>query len=88
MLAEQFWRSRGLAYMTSRSLMARYESSRAAQGALPDGPARAASDVHGRIIPGDPPHHEGDEESLDVWGFRDTAFTALPNGHVALTGSR
>jgi len=26
--------------------------------------------------------------SSDVWGFRDTAFTILPNGNVTLTGSR
>lgn len=27
-------------------------------------------------------------ESLDAWGFRDSAFTALPNGNVLLTGAR
>src|SRR4026208_1584391 len=27
-------------------------------------------------------------ESLDAWGFRDSAFTALPNGNVLLTGTR
>ncbi len=26
--------------------------------------------------------------SLDVWGFRDTRFTILPNGNVTLTGAR
>ena len=30
----------------------------------------------------------GDEESLDVWGFRDSGFRILPNGSVLLTGSR
>ncbi len=49
---------------------------------------RFALDADDRIVPGDPPHHAGDEESLDVWGFRDSAFTVLPNGHVTLTGSR
>ncbi|HKX12515.1 MAG TPA: FAD-binding oxidoreductase [bacterium] len=29
-----------------------------------------------------------DEESLDVWGFRDTAFQIKGNGSVELTGSR
>ena len=29
-----------------------------------------------------------DVESLDVWGFRDTAFRARPDGVVELTGSR
>jgi alkyldihydroxyacetonephosphate synthase len=29
-----------------------------------------------------------DEESLDVWGFRDTAFQIKPNGSVELTGNR
>jgi alkyldihydroxyacetonephosphate synthase len=27
-------------------------------------------------------------ESLDAWGFRDSAFTVLPNGNVLLTGAR
>ena len=30
----------------------------------------------------------GDVESLDVWGFRDTAFRARPDGVVELSGSR
>lgn len=42
----------------------------------------------GRIIPGNPPAPEEAEESLDVWGFRDSGFRVLPNGHVLLTGSR
>jgi alkyldihydroxyacetonephosphate synthase len=42
----------------------------------------------GRIIPGDPPAPDETEESLDVWGFRDSGFRVLPNGHVVLTGSR
>ncbi len=40
------------------------------------------------IDPGPPPMHDGDEESPDVWGFRDSAFAVLPNGHVVLSGSR
>jgi alkyldihydroxyacetonephosphate synthase len=55
---------------------------------MPAPPAVAARDDRERIVPGDPPHHAEDEESLDVWGFRDSAFAVLPNGHVTLTGSR
>jgi len=50
--------------------------------------ALSSTDVRNRIIPGDPPRHAGDEESLDVWGFRDSAFTLLPNGNVVFSGSR
>ncbi|MEP6618929.1 MAG: FAD-binding oxidoreductase [bacterium] len=40
------------------------------------------------IVPAPPPN-EGDLAiSLDVWGFRDTRFTTLPNGSVTLTGTR
>ncbi|MEE2780221.1 MAG: FAD-binding oxidoreductase [Myxococcota bacterium] len=42
----------------------------------------------GRIIPGPPPIDPGDEESLDVWGFTDTAFAINERGNVTLTGSR
>jgi alkyldihydroxyacetonephosphate synthase len=36
-----------------------------------------------------PPTPEPDAaESLDAWGFRDSAFTVLPNGNVTLTGAR
>jgi alkyldihydroxyacetonephosphate synthase len=45
-------------------------------------------DTGGRIIPGHSPRSPGDAESLDVWGFRDSAFRILPNGSVTLTGSR
>jgi alkyldihydroxyacetonephosphate synthase len=55
---------------------------------LADASAPAAPHVRDRIIPPPPPDHHGDEESLDVWGFRDSAFTLLPNGHVLFTGSR
>ena len=43
-----------------------------------------------RIVPAAPPPPPpgADEESRDVWGFRDSAFRVLPNGHVMLTGSR
>jgi alkyldihydroxyacetonephosphate synthase len=38
-----------------------------------------------------PPHQDPVDdgaESLDAWGFRDSAFTALPSGNVLLTGAR
>jgi alkyldihydroxyacetonephosphate synthase len=41
-----------------------------------------------RIIPGPPPPFDRADESPDVWGFRDSGFTVLPNGSVQLTGSR
>lgn len=68
-------------------MTARLESTRTA-AAAPSGAALAANPVRDRITPGASPAHEGDEESLDVWGFRDSAFTVLPNGNVVLTGSR
>src|SRR6185436_7246607 len=40
-----------------------------------------------RIVPAQR-NRTSDEESLDVWGFRDSAFQLLPNGSVTLTGSR
>ncbi len=40
-----------------------------------------------RIIP-PPPAQDDDATSMDVWGFRDTAFAILPNGNVTLTGKR
>jgi len=46
--------------------------------------------MDGRIIPDDPPTswRHGADESLDVWGFRDSGFSVLPNENVILTGSR
>ncbi len=41
-----------------------------------------------RIIPGPAPTTDDDALAPDVWGFRDTAFTILPNGSVSLTGRR
>ena len=41
-----------------------------------------------RIIPDPPLLPSGDEESLDVWGFRDTHFQITLAGNVILTGSR
>lgn len=41
-----------------------------------------------RIIPGPAPTTDDDALSPDVWGFRDTRFTLMPNGSVMLTGSR
>ena len=35
-----------------------------------------------------PPTPEPAAESLDAWGFRDSAFEVLPNGSVTLTGAR
>jgi alkyldihydroxyacetonephosphate synthase len=41
-----------------------------------------------RIVPELPAPARGDEESLDVWGFRDTHFTINSNSNVVLTGGR
>jgi alkyldihydroxyacetonephosphate synthase len=41
-----------------------------------------------RIVPDPPARDPADEESLDVWGFRDTRFVAREDGVVVLTGSR
>ena len=41
-----------------------------------------------RIIPGPPPVDDKHEESLDVWGFRDTIFRINSRGNVELTGTR
>src|SRR4026209_853204 len=41
-----------------------------------------------RIIPTGTPSEADGAESLDAWGFRDSAFTVLPNGNVTLTGAR
>lgn len=54
----------------------------------PSGATLAEEDVAGRIVPDAPPIEEGNPESLDAWGFRDSAFTVLPDGSVTLTGSR
>jgi len=48
----------------------------------------AAQDAEGRIVPEARPRDAGDRESLDVWGFRDSAFTVRENGNVFVTGSR
>lgn len=42
----------------------------------------------GRLYPPPPPAEPRDEESLDVWGFRDTAFRVNARGHVEVTGDR
>jgi len=52
------------------------------------GRALAAGEVPQRIIPGPPPSAAGDEESLDVWGFKDTGFSIDARGVVKLTGTR
>jgi alkyldihydroxyacetonephosphate synthase len=41
-----------------------------------------------RIVPPAQPPRNDNEISPDVWGFRDTHFTILPNGSATLTGSR
>ena len=65
-----------------------HDSNTPTRAELPDGSALVSGDVHNRIVPGDPPFHDGDEESLDVWGFQDSGFTSSPNGQVMLAGSR
>lgn len=40
------------------------------------------------IFPEPPADADDQSISLDVWGFRDTRFTILPNGNVTLTGAR
>jgi alkyldihydroxyacetonephosphate synthase len=40
------------------------------------------------VEPGPPAARADDVESLDVWGFRDTAFRARADGVVELTGNR
>lgn len=42
----------------------------------------------GRIYPNPLEVDPRDEESLDVWGFRDTRFQINPNGSVTLQGTR
>lgn len=49
---------------------------------------RSAVGERDRIVPGPPPRHDGDEESPDVWGFRDSSFAVLPSGSVVFTGAR
>lgn len=41
-----------------------------------------------RIEPGPPPTDGDADLAPDVWGFKDTAFTVLPNGRAMLTGAR
>ena len=65
-----------------------HDSNKIKRAELPDGALLVSGDIQNRIIPGDPPHDDGDEESLDVWGFRDSGFAAGPNGNVVLAGSR
>ena len=58
------------------------------EGWKASGRALAAGEVPQRIIPGPPPAAMGDEESLDVWGFKDTGFAIDGRGVVRLTGNR
>jgi alkyldihydroxyacetonephosphate synthase len=48
----------------------------------------AAGRLLERFVPPPAPPRDDALESLPVWGFRDTAFRALPNGSVILTGDR
>ena len=52
------------------------------------GEGEATADAPHRIIPADAPGRDGDEESLDGWGFRDSEFIVRAHGSVLLTGSR
>jgi alkyldihydroxyacetonephosphate synthase len=54
----------------------------------PSGRDLASGVACDRIEPGPPPERALEDESLDVWGFRDTAFRILENGSVVLTGRR
>ena len=55
-------------------------------GALPGG---TFTPMEARRFTPPPPTPEPDAaESLDAWGFRDSAFEVLPNGNVTLTGAR
>jgi len=51
-------------------------------------PPGGAGGHQARIVPGDPPSSPLDHESLEVWGFRDSAFALTRDGSVTLTGSR
>ena len=41
-----------------------------------------------RIVPKPLPIDDDQELAADAWGFRDTSFSMLPNGSVALSGNR
>lgn len=51
-------------------------------------PAPPAAPPTGRLIPPVPTPGAGELESLDVWGFKDTAFRLNERGHVEVTGNR
>src|ERR1043165_6325591 len=57
-------------------------------GREPAGTGLGAGEGSHLIVPGHPPDSRRDEESLDGWGFRDSAFSVLPHGHALLSGSR
>ncbi|MGH7561368.1 MAG: FAD-binding oxidoreductase [Gemmatimonadales bacterium] len=52
------------------------------------GAALADDRLPDRIVPDPPPRRPEDEESLEGWGFRDSAFTILPNESVTMSGRR
>src|SRR5690349_16723362 len=43
---------------------------------------------HTRFVPSAPPRSSLDEESLDVWGFKDTRFEAKSDRTVVMSGDR
>jgi alkyldihydroxyacetonephosphate synthase len=51
-------------------------------------PQAASEGPTGRIVPPALPVRAADAESLDVWGFKDTAFRINGAGHVTVSGTR
>jgi alkyldihydroxyacetonephosphate synthase len=56
--------------------------------AAPLSQAAPQTGLSGRIVPPVLPPKAADAESLDVWGFKDTAFGINERGHVHVTGNR
>src|SRR5687768_5638062 len=52
------------------------------------GKAWADKEKTARIVPPAPVLPAQDQESLDVWGFKDTRFQIRENASVVLTGNR
>ena len=53
-----------------------------------NGVYRASAPAGSLIVPEASPPNRDEEESLDVWGFRDTHFDISENGHVIIRGTR
>ncbi len=64
------------------------EAAREARNLVRGGEPRMPATGDTRFSPPIPPEKDGEEESLDGWGFRDTRFVARDNGEVELTGRR